>query len=119
MNYELLKQLADAGFPKDMDFREAISDSAFIKINGRDVRVCADYETQPRYANPPTLSELIKACVDGDFILSTEFSEGAWVAGMGNKSSVVRLGESEPTFIGAGKTPEEAVAKLWLALNSK
>jgi hypothetical protein len=38
---------------------------------------------------------------------------------MGNKSSAVRLGESEPTFIGAGETPEEAVAKLWLALNSK
>lgn len=52
----------------------------------------------------PTLSELIEACGDGFGYLEKNFS---WWAR-----------DSEEQFLECrGKTPEEAVAKLWLTLN--
>ena len=62
---------------------------------------------------PPTLSELIEACGEGYFNLnSTKSGKGYdnhWAAYFGEN----------PEAKGLGKTPEEAVAKLWLALNKK
>lgn len=54
----------------------------------------------------PTLSELIEACKPVRLLLSEE-KEGEWFV-FGNTS-----------VKSTGKTPEEAVARLWLAINNK
>lgn len=86
MNYELLKDLGNAGL-KCKDY------------------ICPDghFEDLPN----PTLSELIGACGTGFSSLS--FSSTGWtVYGVGDNQIVVE-----------GASPEEAVARLWLALNKK
>lgn len=66
-------------------------------------------EWEPGYI--PTLSELIEACGDG--------FHGLWVI----QDEWEAFSELDNGYIvgknGEGKTPEEAVAKLWLALNRK
>lgn len=86
MNYELAKELKEAGFPQ-MDIDENLSG-------------------EPRPYRP-TLSELIEACGE-EFYKLTKQVEG-WYA-----MSMSALKE-----IGPCPTPEEAVARLWLALNKK
>lgn len=98
IDYELAKKLKDAGFPQKMRVGE----------NG--------LETEPndgRISNEggdwiylPSLSELIEACGDGYFTLQS--GQGLWQAG-----KTLNPEWSE------GQTPEEAVARLWLALNKK
>jgi hypothetical protein len=100
MNYELVRQLREAGFPPG----EAIS-------------VC----------HVPTLSELIEACGNtwtevglekpARFSLSwdtyPDIEKGAWMA------TYLEEGGFQTGNIGYGDTPEEAVAGLWLVLNGK
>lgn len=82
MNYELLKQLKDAGHP-------------FVFEQGDGIHL-------------PTLEELIEACGDKFFALKHHIG---WIA----------VGWDGPhlSITGVGKTPEEAVANLYLALNQK
>ena len=93
MNYELAKELKDAGFPAPKYFVETFSeDKTYI----------------------PTLSELISAIKIpepeiGFFTLA--FIHTEWVAGYEKYEAF------HPEAVGA--TPEEAVARLWLALNKK
>lgn len=59
----------------------------------------------------PTLSELIEACGDTDFILSKDVDDTVWRATTDKyQSNYIRE-------IGEGEIPEEAVANLWLALH--
>ncbi len=78
MNYELAKELKDAGLVWDSDN--------------------ADY---------PTLSELIEAC--GIYF-------GALERAVSEKEITWLCGGLNHAFIAKGDTPEEAVARLWLAL---
>ena len=91
MTYEICKQLKDAGFPQNfVEGRKAI-----VKSNNND------------YCFEPTLSELIEACGEEFYAL--------WVRGDNTWFACKDMGD-----IGAeGSTPEESVAKLWLALNKK
>lgn len=85
----LVKQLKDAGFPKEC-FKEYDPDSM-----GMDER-------------EPTLSELIEAC-EGFTTLGHYMSAEKdywWASAVKNR-----------IFDEEAKSPEEAVAKLWLALN--
>ena len=98
MNYELAKELKDGGFP--LHSNENIS-----VFNVDDVI----------YATP-TLSELIEACgedfsyMDGKFRLQKCNECKDWIAhGFSKKDELI---------VGEGKTPEEAVARLWLKLNT-
>jgi len=87
MNYELAKQLKDAGFPK--------LDLVFVKDLKHFI---------------PSLSELIDACGDKFHWLNkmkSQYDEDVWNAMALSKE------------FGRGKTPEEAVAKLWIKLNKK
>jgi len=98
MEYKLAKQLKEAGFPQG-DISSLPQERYWIKEE-----VC--------YI--PTLSELIEACGDEfralrlDSSMKTENNE-QWACDR------VEHGVFE-TFI--GKTPEEAVAKLYIKLNS-
>lgn len=103
MNYELAKQLKDAGFPQ-REGRWICEHNDVIILKG----ACESYYY-------PTLEELIEACGD-EFhclILTTtggiDSNKKFWSAGYNDK--VVDWQN--------GVTPSEAVAKLWLALNKK
>lgn len=98
IDYELAKGLKEAGFPG---------------ITLPDREECLS-EGEPSYHTPapvyPTLSELIEAC-GGDFGGMSRSKNGAWIAYSIQAST---LEDSVD-----GDTPDEAVARLWLALNNK
>jgi len=108
MDYKLAKQLQDAGFPIDRNWMvkdpQAITDIFLPEL-------------------APTLSELIEACGRDFQILccdvhNFEREDKKWFAGeddCGDNSPILRQ-MYEPH--GLGKTPEEAVARLWLRLNT-
>lgn len=115
MNYDLAKKLKEAGWPQETKKGEKIW--RIICEGTPDVA----YE-EPCYA--PTLSELIEACdltrkksLDGylfvDFHIRVD-NTSLWRCGL-------QLKDGEKCFSdeGYGKTPEEAVANLWLKLNKK
>lgn len=93
ITYELVKQLKEAGFPMN----KALPDSRYI-WGGTD--------TGGTVYEYPTLSELIEAC--GDKFSMLHNCGNIW------KAFAVYAKEK----ITQGSTPEEAVAKLWLELNS-
>lgn len=99
MNYELAKELKDAGFPQKHETARGMS----IGFPGTVLTDSLTYED----AYAPTLSELIVACGERFGVLHTW--EGGWLAGTPENHS---LGAK-------GATPEEAVARLFLALNPK
>ena len=94
MTYELAKELKDAGFPQ-------------AKLGTLDENKFRYYtEKDGERAFVPTLSELIEACGELDFRLHC-YPHGYVIEQKGEMDM-----EIQPT-------PEEAVAKLWLALNKK
>lgn len=113
MNYELAKQLKEAGFPMPID------DCNFVRSSA---------EEGNDEIGIPTLEELIGACpktldkYDEAFDeneqvrLTLSFEEGEWLAGY-----YEFLAYEGDYFheMGRGETPKEAVARLWLALNEE
>ncbi len=114
MNYELAKQLKDAGFPQDLDKyngiksgREGFDEEGILHVfddgfwRGGDAIVSI-----------PTLEELIEACItNGDFHLECFHDE--WQA------SVCLNAKGEWEEWHKGSSPLEAVANLWIALHEK
>ena len=113
MTYELAKELKEAGFPmikwwvkfdddKHVVFAvDSSSGTRFVVHVGKEGWIL------------PTLSELIEACGElGLFNSLTYCGEGEWEAVGITKETNIELD-------GRGLTPEEAVARLWLALNKK
>ena len=92
MNYELAKQLKEAGF------KAKTTTGGYF-----------DQDGESKYYPIPELSELIEACGEKCVV---------W----GNNAGIV-YDESAGTItyevFQSGKTPLEAVAKLWLTLNQK
>lgn len=103
MNYKLAKQLSEAGFP------QASYVGAQWYAHGGIIRQTKPMSTVPDgYLYLPTLEEIIEACGDDYFTLSGIGSD--WLAVYGVKG--VKYGEVR------GKIRIEAIARLWLALNS-
>lgn len=103
--YELAKQLKDAGFPLSMKGFDDYCRQVYIP-DGKSVE-----REEAEYAYPPTLSELIESCGDGF---------GKLVKGRGEYNNQWHIYSEENFGYDMWfKTPEEAVAKLWLALNKK
>ncbi len=120
MDYKLAKQLKDAGFPQLPSYSGGMGIKAMqvvwedgltqlISFDGkywtaRDGDKWTQKELEgSAVAKIPTLSELIEACGDG-FSHLWRHSENDWLAcGWGDRKI-------------KGKTPEEAVAKLYLKL---
>ena len=102
-SYELAKKLRDAGF-KQEGRGELISERG------------AYYDFYPeKNVYCPTFSELIEACGD-KFEYLNRVHGGGWVAG--TKDTPLE-GTLDTSNYESGKTPEEAVANLWLELNKK
>jgi hypothetical protein len=105
MNYELAKELDEAQFPYDPERHSLINRMAPCD-SGED---CTS-----RYCTP-SLSELVGVCGNQltmllriqDDILAQHPGVLQWEA------------QSKLVEAGLGSTPEEAVARLWLALNKK
>lgn len=112
MTHETAKKLKDAGFPQPK-LQDNPKELAFFQF-WQDEDFCfttkESYPEGNEWVYIPTLEELIKDC--GDKFRSIEhfpkpYSMHEWYA---------------LTFEGSfasGPTPEESVANLWLALNSK
>lgn len=92
MNYDLAKQLKDAGFP----IHDWIRDYASCQCGAHSSDECM-----------PTLSELIDAC--GDRFDMLENTKDGWRA---------ISSETVPRAFWS-KDKDQAVAELWLALNEK
>jgi len=88
MTHELMKELQDAGFPGN------IPDDEAVKSDFRD----------------PTLTNLLEAC--GERFSSLNKLQSEWCA-----LARCKLNPEEDFDEAHGQTPEEAVARLWLALN--
>jgi hypothetical protein len=97
MNYELAKQLKEAGFSQGGKGSWTLPSDSLVARAGDRIYV-------------PTLSELIAACGKIEFTLMREIVDdvSGWLA-------VVY----EPIIQCGGLTAEEAVARLWLALSKK
>lgn len=100
MNYELTKELKDAGFRL---YVTVVKDHPAIKIDGE-------------HYLPPDLSELIEAVVQHErsFLLGISTKQGRGFSEWDAQSY-----DSKTREIAKGSTPEIAVARLWLALHPK
>lgn len=98
MDYELAKELKDAGFPQKYKH----DDLRCMSTQGLGCHCRVDV---------PTLSELIEACwkIKGFHYILKE-NDGEW--------SIETYGLPEK-LVCKGSSPLEAVARLWLALNTK
>lgn len=103
MNYELAKELKEAGFPQPCLDKDGLAHGDWV------------YPSDPyRYGNEdkgiyrPTLEELIEACGE-EFDCLERLDDNDWIAYGGDTDDFNQLAH----------TPTEAVAMLWLALNKK
>jgi len=108
MNYELAKKLKDAGFPQN---GKVVNKKAFT-FDGVGKEYAIEDTDEVFYF--PTLSELIEACGDGFNVLirSTFLTKGV-------KPEFRASSGSGGAPSSEGKTPEEAVALLYLKLHEK
>lgn len=145
MNYELAKELKDAGFPQRFNIGKtfwAEKEARFGNVN--------NLHDGTDKISDPYLSELIEACGYGLVLCNFGGMEDRsifsaqdqvhiredmskhvaaieqnkyWVATKYRRQEkpedYTLAGAAKLTFKGLGSTPEEAVAKLWLALNGK
>ena len=132
MNYKLAKQLKDAGFLQEVKFLQWSYDKNKKKVFARTLpigkkktllnhKMSLDKDS----VKIPTLSELIEECGKEFQELTLEkegLAKGQWFA-----EAVLTIRDVCPkcksweykSIVGQGKTPEEAVAKLYLKLNEK
>ena len=114
MTYELAKQLKDAGFPQDMHdmFDRWATWGGELNDHGKPlIRLWDRFMRQPDDVFMPTLSELIAACGDNfQHLWKDVYQTNDW--------SSMAMGNDMNEKYGHGKTPEEAVARLWLNLNA-
>ena len=106
MNYELAKELKEAGFPlREVQIGMSCRPDEYYDFNPEGKQVIGS-----QHFFKPTLSELIEACGERFECLRKN---------VGNDSQWMASGftDKEGFMAGSTKSPEEAVARLWLALN--
>ena len=118
MPYELAKQLKDAGFPQPHHNEQCTKNDCYML---------------PCPNSRPTLEELIEACGDDCVFVAKDrysgtYSGAKWLAygwldddyGIdGDDVSCMNFWHDNKEPVGKGATPAEAVARLWLALQSR
>lgn len=98
MDYELALKLKDCGFPQGTS--AFLTDPNCTELDSVGSHSHGDCEVYP-----PTLSELIEACGE-KFVALTLYKAGEWIA------------QGENIDGQEGTIPEEAVARLYLALHT-
>ena len=116
MEYELALKLKNAGFPVEENGNKFYCNG---NLCGRNYDDC--YEEIVRI---PTLSELIEACGEefGELVRCNDYEiKPMWRAYPTREAFNESDNDCEVDCCGyeTGSTPEEAVAKLWLAINKK
>ncbi len=112
MNYDLAKELMEAGFPQGcLPFFCDGCKKAQHNDEGIDMCDCEVNKYTQTYI--PTLSELIEACGECFVVLKAVHDMNQWIA------SDALYDSGKLGLIGIGSSPESAVANLWLALNRK
>lgn len=116
MNYELAKSLKDAGFPQLHKAGNHLDDPN------------APEGEEPISVYEPTFSELIEACGDEFSVLAnnkdgwracSNTTTGRMQPHIINSDNKVLSYSDELLAVNGCVSPEEAVAKLWLALHRK
>ena len=129
------------GFPSHIDGEDKFGDSFYKRVKKEldidaDINLIVSSDDIEKYEAlrvcNPTLSELISACGDGfislsriDFIDSEKLQTDKKVVkyhrfnASGGKVRELTYRNKTYEHVKLGKTPEEAVARLWLALNKK
>lgn len=97
MNYELAKELKDAGFPYDWGEQPLYEGGELGHV----------------FYNHPTLEDLIEACGEG-FECLYRLNDTTWQATRADLGQ----GDYTPFDLMVWETPQEAVARLWLALKT-
>lgn len=107
MNYELAKELKDAGFRRD-----GLGEMVWPEMKTNNYTRETPITLPEMSIYSPTLSELIEAC--GVYLITLLHNplRRQWLATDVMPGTIVR-------HSGEGSTPEEAVARLWLALQGK
>lgn len=115
MNYELAKQLKEAGFPQ----REANNTGKFPQYTGYGCGFVYPATGGLEEAYVPTLDELIEACPKKKDFALHELTNGKYAASIlaHNPETEIVFGANRMSELGS--TPKEAVARLWLALKKK
>ncbi len=108
MDYELAKKLKDAGFPQVPNYNSKGNLVGF-GLYGKELK----NENWGVITSVPALSELIEVCGDRFGSLSLFHGGEGWIAESFEDGGIVSV---KTDFY---KTPEEAVANLWLELNKK
>ena len=123
MDYELATELKEAGFPQFWSDRHwfyngRTSPPTLWCINALEhserISHRADEEAT-NFVACPTLTELIEACGERSNSLGGDVRSNEWWAAERPEGLFVDTFPKRCT----GATPEEAVARLWLALNKK
>ncbi len=103
MNYELAKQLKEAGYPQNPIWE-------CEECKNPDCPIRQKYKNE---VHIPSLSELVKAC--GEDLRSIS----RWKANSSADTWQVMGERGVVKYHYLGSTPEIAVARFWLALNNK
>jgi len=109
MEYELAKQLKEAGFPQKSQFWWH---KGKIKWQGGTSKTF-EKMVATGYVAAPTISELIEAC-EGKLFALYRTANGQWFADYHEKDNWLSPKKSTDIF----DTLEEVIAKLWLALHA-
>lgn len=124
MNYETAKNLKEAGFPQVIWRGQEFYD---LLGGGYIAEYFMEGESVVDKIKIPNLSELIEACGEKfdnlDKIPTTHHSSKAPILGIEGRQKggfeASSIEENDDYTWTYGPTPEEAVARLWLALNKK
>ena len=118
MDYKLAKQLKEAGFPQfNSEYayaKVATHQDKLGKWQYKIQKVQHTFQAGIEFVACPTLSELIDAV--GDNFRLQNSKPGLWQA---DTCGDFNKWDDKKHILGTGKTPEEAVAKLYIALNEK
>jgi hypothetical protein len=133
MDYDLAKQLKEAGFPQgEWVVGDKFWSDGDIRFTKPFVWTMLPFESKGKFYifnseiksilnYIPTLLELIEACGEGfrQLVRHSEYNTKREEMGLPKIGRVwtAKAGQWAGGFITNGFTPEEAVAKLWLKLN--
>lgn len=109
MNYDLAKELMEAGFPKLVD--GGITPPTFAPTLSELIAACGGGWI-PHPDNDPISSSMSKGILDFSLHASLHNGKTTWCAHYSDAYS-------ENHFYGEGTTPEQAVGRLYIALKKK